>query len=41
MFRRFKAKKLDAIVLKVLQPMRGAHDELLRQNMVTGVRQND
>lgn len=40
MFRPFKAKKVDTFVLKVLQPMRGAHDELVRHS-TRGVRQND
>ena len=41
MFRPLKAKEVDTFVLKVLQPMRGAHDELVRHYMGTGVRQND
>ena len=40
MFRPFKAKKVDTFVLKVLHPMRGAHDELVRHS-TRGVRQND
>ena len=40
MFRPLKAKKVDTFVLKVLQPMRGAHDELVRHS-TRGVREND